>query len=146
MPALPEDLVSTRRLIYSTLCAWPVFSTKNTPIKGVARRFTWYLSVCFRNLFPMSQVRVLSVAGLCFWAELRRKSWAQSVKRRRSGFFCRPATVLRPTDKFGFIGVKHRSAAGPSPGKCQTPTKLRKTPKNIRRYKNNHLSLLQINC
>jgi hypothetical protein len=32
-----------------------------------------------RNLFPMSQVRVLSVAGLCFWAELRRKSWTQSV-------------------------------------------------------------------
>ena len=35
----------------------------------------------------MSQVRVLSVAGLCFWAELQRKSWTQAYSVAGQFFF-----------------------------------------------------------
>ena len=82
MPALPENLVSTRRLIYSTLCARPVFSTKNTPKMG--------LPSASRGICPC-------VFGIYFPCR-RSESFPSQVS-----FFCGPATIYFPMRNCIFI-------------------------------------------
>ena len=62
---MPHACITRRPSKHTTTDIFNTLRTACFPYKkyaknGVAQRFTWYLSVCFRNLFPMSQVRVLS--------------------------------------------------------------------------------------
>ncbi len=61
----------------------------------------------------MSQAEKESVAGLCFWLHMRRKSAQEGKKRRRSGDICRPATFSHLTCDVSLFDLRRRAATLP---------------------------------